>query len=164
MYYRFGKVAHVLSIFFFLFVLIYIYSALTEMVAYEVTETGYPLKEVGKSTFFYLSIGVFVLFNLILTFPAKMIEKQATPNLKRIFPRGEPFRDHILAWIYSFLGILNVSLGLIVFYFHSLNNQNEISSGEFNFFFYLIPIFFVVWFVGLALIISKRFKQMPLSN
>jgi len=160
MYYRFGKVFHFLSVLVFIFVFLYTYAALPDLVAYEMNSQGEISKIMSKDTFFYVGIILFILLNVILITPGKLIENQSTINLKRLFPIGDIFRDYMLTWIYSFVGIINISLCIMSLFVHSLNNQNEISSGEFNFFFYLIPVFFVVWIGGLFWILVKKFKSL----
>jgi len=159
MYYRFGKAFHFLSVLFFLISFLYIYSALPDVVIYELNEEGYGEKFMTKTTFFYSGIIFFLILNLILITPGKMIESQSTPNLKRLFPTGDQFRDYILTWIYSFVGVINISLSILALFIHSINNQNEIATSDFVFFFYLIPIFFVVWIVGLFWILINKFKS-----
>lgn len=160
MYYRFGKTFHFLSILFFVVVFMYIYSSVPETVAYQVNEEGLMVKGFSRSTFFYAGIVIFALLNIILAVPAKMIEKQSTPNLKRLFPTGDDFRDYMLTWIYSFIGIINVSLCILALFVHSINNQNEISSSSFSGFFYLVPVFFVTWIVALFWILFQKFKTL----
>lgn len=164
MYYRFGKVFHVLSSLFFVFMLLYTYAALPDFVAYEITEGGSPVKGMGKSSYFYSAIALFLFLNLVLIIPAKLIENQSTANLKKLFPTGDVFRDYMLTWIYSFVGILNVSLCIMALFVHSINNQNEIGTGSFAVFFYLVPIFFVVWIVGLFWILIQKFKSVQVSK
>lgn len=164
MYYRFGKVFHVLSSLFFVFMLLYTYAALPDFVAYEINDGGNPVKGMDKSSYFYSAIALFILLNLVLIIPAKLIENQSTPNLKRLFPTGDVFRDYMLTWIYSFVGIINVSLCIMALFVHSINNQNEIGTGSFAFFFYLVPIFFVVWIVGLFWILIQKFKSVQAGN
>jgi hypothetical protein len=160
MYYRFGKVFHFLSVLIFIFVLLYTYAALPDQVAYEIDRQGAISKMISKNAFFYTGIILFVVLNVILITPGKLIENQGTKNIKRLFPIGDIFRDYMLTWIYSFVGIINISLCIMSLFVHSINNQNEISSGDFNFFFYLIPVFFVVWIVGLFWILVKKFKSL----
>ena len=157
MYYRFGKVFHFLSVLLFIFSFLYIYSALNELVVLEISEEGKVVKSMSKNTFFYSGLLIFIILNVALLTPAKLIEHQSTKNLKRLFPIGDEFRDYMLTWIYSFVGIINFSLSIMSLFVHSINNQNEISTGSFVFFFYLIPIFFVVWVIGLFWILLKKF-------
>lgn len=160
MYYRFGKAFHFLSIFFFILVFIYIYSSVPETVAYEIDEQGLLTKGFSRTSFFYTGIAIFAALNIILAVPAKMIEKQSTLKLKRLFPIGDDFRDYMLTWIFSFTGVINVSLSILALFIHSINNQNEISSSSFSGFFYLVPILFVTWIVALFWILSQKFKSL----
>lgn len=157
MYYRFGKVFHFFSVLTFIFSFLYVYSSLSELVALEIAEGGEVIKSLSRNTFFYTGLIIFILLNVILLIPAKLIEQQSTKNLKRLFPTGDKFRDYMLTWIYSFVGIINFSLSIMGLFVHSINNQNEISTGSFAFFFYLIPIFFVVWIIVLFWILLKKF-------
>ncbi|TVP44136.1 MAG: DNA topoisomerase IV [Mongoliibacter sp.] len=160
MYYRFGKVFHFLSIMFFILVFIYIYSSVPETVAYEIDDQGIMVKGFSRNSFFYVGIVIFAVLNISLALPAKMIEKQSTANLKRLFPIGDKFRDYMLTWIFSFIGIVNVSLCILTLFVHSINNQNEISSSSFSGFFYMVPILFVTWIVALFWILSQKFKTL----
>jgi hypothetical protein len=159
MYYRFGKVFHFLSILLFIFVFLYTYSALPDLVGFEQNESGEFTKSGSKSTFFYIGIIVFGVLNLILALPAKMIEKQSTPNLKRLFPKGDTITDYLVTWMYSFMGMINVSLCIMSLFVHAINNQNEIGTSSFSFFFYLVPVLFVVWIIALFWILLQKFKS-----
>lgn len=160
MYYRFGKVFHFLSILLFVFVFLYIYSALPDLVGFEQDESGEFTKSGSKGTFFYIGIIVFGVLNLVLALPAKMIEKQSTPNLKRLFPKGDSITDYMIAWMYSFLGIINFSLCIMSLFVHSINNQNEIATSSFSFFFYLVPVLFLVWIIALFWILLQKFGSL----
>ena len=158
MYYRFGKAFHFISVLFFVFSFLYIYAALPELVTYELNEDGVGEKIVTKNSFFYSGIILFLILNVLLVTPAKLIENQSTANIKRLFPIGDLFRDYMLTWIYSFVGIINISLCILGLFVHSINNQNEIATGEFKLFFYMVPVFFVIWIGGLFWILIQKFK------
>lgn len=164
MYYRFGKAIYFISVLLFMFVLLYFYSALPELVSYQIDEVGNSSAGLEKGTFFYLMIALFVICNGMVLLPPKLLETKSHTGLRRIFPVGDHYRDYFLGWFYSFGAILNMSLGLMVFYTHSINNQNEIASEEFNIFFYMIPVLFLVWIVGLFLILMGKFKQVQTKS
>jgi hypothetical protein len=159
MYTRFGKVIHFISILVFIFALLYSYAALSDMVAYEVGDRGEAIKLIGKSQFFYSGILIFLFLNIIIATPAKLIEYQYSANIKRLFPKGDIYRDYLLAWLYSFIGIINISLSILVLFVHRINNPYEIEPAKFAFFFYIVPVFFVVWVVGLIYIGYKKFQE-----
>ena len=137
MYYRFGKAFYFFSILLFIFILLYFYSALPETVGLGVNENGLVDKIWNKGTFFYGMVAAFVIFNGITLYPPKSLETKSNKKLYRIFPIGDSYRDYFLAWFYSFGGMLNLSLALLVFFIHAINNQDEISPSKFSFFFYL---------------------------
>tara|TARA_R110002124_G_scaffold52568_1_gene151277 strand:- start:214 stop:627 length:414 start_codon:yes stop_codon:yes gene_type:complete len=130
-----------------------------ENVSYNYDENGLSPKRLSKETFFYGMIAIFIILNAIVLFPPKLLETKSHKGLIRIFPIGDTFRDYYLGWFYSFGGILNMSLGILVFYTHAINNQEEIAASQYNFFFYLIPGLFVVWVLGLFGILIGKFNQ-----
>lgn len=163
MYYRFGNAFYYLSILTFLFFLLYFYSALPEQVGIRVDESGNINRNWEKGTFFYSMIGAFLLLNAISLFTPKSLETKTNQKMHRVFPIGDPFRDYILAWFYSFAGLINLSLGLLVFYVHAINNQEEIAAGSFSFWFFLMPTLLFVWVVGLFVLLVGKFKSVQRS-
>ncbi|MCL6258145.1 DNA topoisomerase IV [Aquiflexum sp. TKW24L] len=159
MYYRFGKVFHFISVLLFLFTFLYFYSAMPDVVAYELDENGYNSKEISKSTFFYIGIILFAVLNLVMVTVSKLIENKSTKTFRQLFPSGDIFRDYMLTWTYSFTAIINISLAILTLFIHTINNQNEISSGSYSLFFYLIPILFVVWIIALFWILLQKFNS-----
>ncbi|WPR77434.1 DNA topoisomerase IV [Algoriphagus sp. NG3] len=159
MYYRFGKAFYFLSVAFFIFLLLYFYSAMPEQVGYSFDENGLSRDRLSKSSLFYGMIALFIVMNVILLLPPKLLETGNHKGLTRIFPKGDTYRDYYLAWFYSFGGMLNMSLAMLVFYTHAINNQEEIAASQYTFFFYLFPALFVVWVIGLFAILAGKFKQ-----
>ncbi|HSJ67120.1 MAG TPA: hypothetical protein VK921_05585 [Anditalea sp.] len=159
MYRRFAKAFHLLSVLLFIFIFMYIYASLPENVAYQVDSRGFPIESISRDSFFYIGIIVFVLLNILLIIPAKLIDKQATYNLKKLFPKHEPFTDQMLGWLYSFGAVLNITVAIIALHIHGINNQQELTSADFNPFYYMIPIFFIVWIIALFVILGRKLKQ-----
>jgi hypothetical protein len=159
MYYRFGKVFYFTSLLFFIFVLLYYYSALSDTVGLGINEDGSLTQVLERGTFFYSMLIGFLILNVVIVYTPKSIETKANKRLHRIFPIGDPFRDYILAWFYSFGGIVNLNLALMAFYVYSINNQEVIATSQFTFFFYLLPALLILWGVGLFVILIGKFKQ-----
>jgi len=160
MYIRFGKVFHFLTIVTFLFIFLYIYSAFSETVAYAIDSSGNFLSSIPKDSLFFIGLAIFLFCNLLIVIPAKLIENQVTPKIKMIFPKGDLFRDYILAWFYSFAGILNISLSLIAFFIHRINHQEEVKASDFNFIYYLVPILLVLWILVLFWIFIQKVNHL----
>ncbi|MDN3688430.1 DNA topoisomerase IV [Cyclobacterium jeungdonense] len=159
MYTRFAKVFYFLSIGLFLFLLLYAYAGLPEFATYASSESGMPKKQVSKEVFFYSAIALFLVYNVLLIVPAKLMEMKLNASLNRLFPVGDVYRDKMLAWMYSFIAVLNLATAVLVFYIYSISNQNGIGSSEYNFFFYLAPVLMLVWVLGLFYLISGKIKQ-----
>jgi hypothetical protein len=159
MYYRFGKVFYFTSLLFFIFILLYYYSALSDTVGLGINEDGSLTQVLERGTFFYSMLIGFLILNVVIVYTPKSIETKANKRLHRIFPIGDPFRDYILAWFYSFGGIVNLNLALMAFYVYSINNQEVIATSQFTFFFYLLPALLILWGVGLFVILIGKFKQ-----
>jgi len=159
MYRRFAKAFHLLSVLLFVFIFMYIYASLPENVAYQIDNRGFPIESISRDSFFYIGIVVFLLLNFLLIIPAKLIDKQATYNLKKLFPKHEPFTDQMLGWLYSFGAILNITVAIITLHIHGINNQQELTSADFNPFYYMVPIFFIVWIIALFVILGKKLQQ-----
>ncbi|WP_200979016.1 DNA topoisomerase IV [Echinicola sp. 20G] len=158
MNHRFAKAFHLLSVLLFIVIFMYIYSALPTQVSFEVDANGLPLKVIDKDIFFYIGIGAFVILNVLLITPAKMIENKATPNFRRLFQKGDPFKENMLAWIYSFVAVLNVSIIIIALYIHGINGIIEEKGQPSPIGLYCIAVFFVIWIVALFVILSKKMK------
>jgi uncharacterized membrane protein len=143
---------------------LYFYSALPETVGLSIDESGSINRNWEKGSFINAMVAAFVIFNAIIIYPPKSLETKSNKKLHRIFPIGDPYRDYFLAWFYSFGGVLNMSLALLVFFVHSINNQEEIATSKFTLFFYLLPAFLLIWVIGLFVLLIGKFKQVQRGN
>jgi hypothetical protein len=158
MYYRFGKVFYFFSVLVFLVALLFFYAALPEQIGFRFDDQGILLRDFAKSTFFYgLALG-FLVLNLITIYTPKTLETKANRKLHRLFPIGDPYRDYLLAWFYSFGGWVNLSLSLAGLFVHAINNQEQISASAYNLWFLLMPVVLFVWVGALFVLLFKKFK------
>jgi hypothetical protein len=163
MYYRFGKAIYFLSVLVFVFTLLYFYSAMPERIGIGLNEEGVIDRSWEKGTFFYAMTAFFMVMNLTTLFLPKSLETKTNRKLHRIFPIGDPYRDYLLTWFYSFGGIINISLSFASLYVHAVNNQEEIAASSYNFWFYLMPILLVVWVIALFVLLTGKFKAIQKS-
>lgn len=163
MYYRFGKVFYFLGVLVFLFTLLYFYAALPEQIGFSLDDQGSILRDYEKSTFFYGLAAGFLVLNLITIYTPKTLETKTNRKLHRLFPIGDPFRDYLLAWFYSFGGWVNLSLALAALYVHAINNQEELSASSYNLWFLLMPIVLFIWVGILFVLLFKKFKSSQLG-
>ncbi|WP_018474907.1 hypothetical protein [Echinicola pacifica] len=156
---RFAKAFHLLSVLAFIVIFLYIYAALPEMVKLKIDTEGNPLQLISRNTFFYIGIGLFILLNVILIIPAKLIESGASFNMKRLFPKGDVLREYILGWIYSFVTVVNFSIVVVSVFVHQLNGVADETGEPFEFGLYLLPVLFVVWIIMLFIILSRKLQE-----
>jgi hypothetical protein len=76
-----------------------------------------------------------------------------------LFPIGDPYRDYLLAWFYSFGGWVNSSLSLAALFVHAINNQEVIGASSYNLWFTLMPFVLFVWMGLLFVLLFKKFKS-----
>ncbi len=159
MYTRLAKVFYFISVFFFIVGFLYIYASLPEKVTYELSGDGSTGKELGRDTFFFIAMGTFVVLNLLIVVPAKMAENNFSLRVRKLLRVGDPFRDQMLSWVYSFAGIFNVNLIILSLYVSRINSFVGNQSGWFDFIYYLGPLLLLLWILGLFFLLGKRIKQ-----
>jgi hypothetical protein len=159
MYYRFGKFFYFFSVVIFLFALLYFYAALPEQIGFRFDDQGQLLRDYAKSTFFYGLIIGFLMLNLATIYTPKTLETKTNRKLHRLFPIGDPYRDYLLAWFYSFGGWVNLSLSLAALFVHAINNQEVIGASSYNLWFLLMPVVLFIWVGALFVLLFKKFKS-----
>jgi len=164
MYTRLAKAFYFLTVTFFIIAFLYIYASLPQNVVYEAGGTGPLDKQVSQDAFFFVSVAVFLVLNLLLVIPAKMIENQTIQSFKRFFRVGDAFRENMLSWIYSFAGIFNINLAILLVYILKINVMDGPASENLAFIFYLVPLLLMVWVIALFILLGKKIKQMEISK
>jgi len=159
MYSRLAKAFYFLTTVFFIIVFLYIYALLPQKLSYEVKIDEVPTHQISKDAFFFISLALFVVLNFLIIVPVKMIENQSVSRFRKVFRIGDPFRDHMIAWIYSFSGIININLVIMAFFILRINNLSGIGSGLSGFVFYLAPFLFLIWIIFLFIILGKKIKK-----
>ena len=158
MYYRFGKVFYFLSILIFLITLLYWYASLPAMVGFQADEFGAVVQDFEKSSFFYTMAATFLMLNLLVMYLPKSLETKANRKLHQFFPVGDPFRDYLLLWFYSFGGWVNLGLVLTGLFVHVINKQTNSNISDYSLWFFLLPAILVAWIIGLFVLLVKKFQ------
>lgn len=158
MYYRFGKVFYFLSILIFLITLLYWYASLPAMVGFQADELGVVVQQFEKSNFFYTMAGTFLILNLLVMYLPKSLETKANRKLHQFFPVGDPFRDYLLLWFYSFGGWVNLGLVLTGLFIHVINKLDNSNISDYRLWFFLLPLILMAWIIGLFVLLVKKFK------
>ena len=64
----------------------------------------------------------------------------------------------MLTWIYSFVGIINVSIIVVAVYIFQLNGVIEETGRPSGFGLYVLPVLFVIWMVLLFVLLTKKMR------
>lgn len=156
MYYRFGKVFYYLSLTVFIVSLMYFYAALPEKFGFTADEQGIIIQEWSKDAFFYTLLIAFLGSNLLTLIFPKAIETKTSSRLHRLFPIGDPYRDYMLTWFYTFGAWVNVNLGLAGFVVQTLNDPVGLGVDVYSLWFYLAPSLLVIWVIGLFVLLLRK--------
>ncbi|MEQ8906838.1 hypothetical protein [Ekhidna sp.] len=132
------KVLNSLSIIFFMAILLLVYAYLPIMVDLNVEE----LKDFHKQTFFYYTVGGFVVVNVIL--------KLVTSLGAKYLPK-EP-----QAWLNAIIFVINFNITLIVGFIGVWNNPAHIEPESFAYLNYMGPILIIIWVIGLIFLYFKK--------
>jgi hypothetical protein len=164
MYTRLAKVFYFVTAILFIVTFLYIYAALPERVAYELNESGNLQKGMSRDNLFFVAMAIFVGLNLILVIPAKMVENQVLTRVRNLFKKGSAFRESLLIWVYSFGGIVNLNLILLVFYILRINNFGGNEASGFDILYYFTPLLLVGGIIALFILLGKKIQQVQDSK
>lgn len=130
----------VLSILIFLGALILVYAYAPVMVQLRPESNELQLH---RESFFYFSIGFFVIINVALL----AFEKLYEPFIPKL---------EVKAWVRGFTFVLNFYLALLVGFIGVLNNTQHLSLYGFSYLNYFGPILIFSWIIGLFFLIYRK--------
>lgn len=157
---KFLKLFQILSILFFLPLLLIVYAYLPEQVILTADHIGY-LNLISKETFFYAVLFLFVITNALcisLGRALKQLPARQSVSGSAVFYNMES-KNGIIAWLKSFCIILNTLFIFGLVYIGMLNNEEAIKGTNYNFFFYTGPILVLIWLLLFVFIILRRPKN-----
>jgi hypothetical protein len=138
----------------FLAVLIWAYASLAAQVTYRFDGDGTALEMVGKDTFFFVSIAIFLFANIICVVFLQTLKKiKSTEDGAGM--RNRSFKLDVMTWVKGFSGILNIMFTTMVF-FLGFMNMNELKMDALSIYIYVGPILLVAWFFYLVKIVSAK--------
>lgn len=156
---KFAKVAWVLTFLGFLGALSLNYASVPEQVAIHTDGQGTPDQLVARETFFYLSLGLFVVVNVICFVFFRML--RTIPATSAVFYRSELFKERVGAWFSSFTTVINIFMICMVIYISLFNTQGDYRIEQFNWIVFVGPVLLaaiMLWL--LVLLLSPK----PLST
>ena len=138
----------------FLGVLLFVYAYMPEKVGVAAGENDLPNEFIGKETFFYLSLGIFLATNMIFILGMKMMA--LFPVSDTGFFRNIAFKQNIIQW-FGGLGIMiNLFFISVVAFLGFFNNADYYHISTFSVFAYVGQALIFIWIVLFFYLLSKR--------
>ncbi|MGW8123649.1 hypothetical protein ACV07N_13415 [Roseivirga echinicomitans] len=138
----------------FLAALIWAYASVAGQVSYKFDGDGSVLGLVDKNTFFFASVTIFLVANVICVSFIQVLKKIRSTE-DGIGIRNRSLKLDIITWVKGFAGILNIMFTTMVF-FVGYMNMNELKIDSLSNFIYVGPILLVFWFFYLVKMLSVR--------
>lgn len=126
------------SIVFFLVALLFVYAFLPDPLGILFDKNGSTVKEISKETFFYSTLFMFVIIQIILI----LFKKGSGMKLKMQ-------RAYLITWFQGFHLSINLFILLILIFIGFANNAVDYSYGSIQFLVYLAPLVVILWLLML---------------
>ena len=142
---KFLKFFTSVSIIIFLVALLIVYAFLPDPLGLLFNEDGLPMREMSKNTFFYSTLFLFVISQIILI----------------LFKNGRLFkmklnREYLITWFQGFHLSINLFVILMLIFIGLANNAVDYSFSSIQFINYLAPLVVLVWLVMLPLLLLLK--------
>lgn len=142
---KFLKFFTLVSIILFLVALLFVYAFLPDPLGLIFNEDGLPIQEMPKNTFFYSTLFLFVIIQIILI----------------LFKNGRLFkiklkREYLISWFQGFHLSINLFIILMLTFIGLANNAVDYSYSSIQFINYLAPLLVLVWILMLPIFLLVR--------
>ncbi|WP_157716120.1 hypothetical protein [Roseivirga echinicomitans] len=138
----------------FLAALIWAYASLAGQVSYKFDGDGTAMEIVDKNTFFFASVIIFLVANIICVSFLKVLKKIKSSE-EGAGIRNKGLKSDVITWVKGFAGILNIMFTTIVFFIGYMN-MNELKLDVLSVYIYIGPVLLIFWFFYLVKILSVR--------
>jgi heme/copper-type cytochrome/quinol oxidase subunit 2 len=143
------------SILLFLTVLLLVYAFLIDRANVQMQNWGIRSEEELRSWFFYVSMGVFLLTNIVLYLLYNTLKRnnRHQPDLTKWRMNTE-----ISTWLLGLAGAINLFYISVMGFFGLLNNSEDLNLNDYTLLLYLGPLAILLLLVLLPLRLSKLRK------
>lgn len=147
-----------LSMFIFLVALLYVYAYLPGMVGIQADPQGYVNEFVSRSTFFYVSVGIFLVANISLYVLKRMLETiwERGSSAGGTISARQSMRKDVADWLLGFAAAINIFFVLILVYLAIFNNSEDMNQGMYAPLVYGGPVLMAILFLILIYIFAKK--------
>lgn len=139
----------------FLGALLWSYAYMADAITYRVDNTGNVLGIADKNTFFFASMGAFILVNAVCAGFIYVLKKIKSSEEGQGI-RNRSLKLDLIAWTKGFAGVLNVFLTITLIFLGYMNLSENFQVESLGFFVYLGPLLLLFWFFYLMRLLGKK--------
>lgn len=139
----------------FLGALLWSYAYLPAQVTYRFDQTGAALDVTSKDSFFFSSLAIFLIVNIICIIFLRTI-KRVNSTEDGIGLQNRALKKDISMWITGFMGILNVFFSISLMLISNLNGAQEFQGSMLGAFIFIGPTLILLWIIYLLRLITKK--------
>lgn len=145
-----------LSLVGFLAALLLTYANLEAFVTLKFQSDGEELT-IGRDLFFYVSIAIFILVNILLYVFARILRKLPEPQPEQSFWLADlKLRQRLINWLLSFVLIFNILFIIAVFIIGNMSDMYAQEEVSLSLWLYTTGVFFAIWMIALIFIFARK--------
>ena len=139
----------------FLGALLWSYAYLPPQVTYRVDTTGAAIAVMSRSNFFFVSLGFFLLVNIVCIVFLRVLKRMNTTE-DGTGLRNRSLKQDLMMWVKGFIGVLNLFFSLVLIFIGYMNGGEEFQVSYLGGFIYIGPILILAWFFYLVILLTKK--------
>jgi len=161
--YRVTNLLRVLSSILFIIVLLFVYANLPDTVDLTVDPIGSSWLVIPKSDFFYYSLIIFLLTNLIAFFFGRVFQGIGIDS-ETFFFSSQSFKDHFTTWWGIFPAIMNLIFMFSLGFIGVFNGQDKQLAQSYSYLSFLGQFLVAGWIIWLIVVLVKKTSKSQISS
>jgi len=154
--YKLIRVLWLLSLVGFLITFLTTYANLEEAIKLKINIEADPIT-IGRDSFFYLCISIFLIINVLLYVFARILRNLPAPQPNQSLWLASPaLRKRLIKWLLSFAFVFNLLFIFAVILIGNMSNMYARGNITFNVWIYTTGLFFAIWMIALLFIFARR--------
>ena len=152
---KLAKLARIVTYFLLIGVLLFVYANLPARVNLLYNSEGQVEFFLEKNDFFYASLILSLVLNLVITMAVKLLEPLPIAA-DRFFYSTESFRELFLTWLASLAPVVNLFFVFVIAFIGIQNNGDQELIASYGYLAYLGQFLVFGWLISLIFIVTKR--------
>ena len=139
----------------FLIALVWSYAYIPDEIAYKVSRENQLVAFTSKQNFFFVSLVIFILANVVCITFAGILKKVKTQE-DGVGIRNRSLKLDVITWTHGFSGVINLFFSLLLLFIGYLNGVEAYQVSGFGTMIYIGPVIIVGWLLYLIVLLAKK--------